>query len=229
MLLTRRLFPTGLLEGSVRATDELLKRINEGGDVSELTTPEFSEFLRESVKAKEDGTKASIRFGKENEGEVGIRDVWLWLGPQSAFAPSVGKFGGLLHNETTLDSKSRTLLLQLPFTSIITPQSPSSSSDTSPGSGGGYGTPLALEAEQGLRIGVDIEFKGPVICTYGENQSIQIRTTVVRFVSQAFDKCVCTSTEDRNRRIFGIRDGIRWRIADLDYVWSSGNFLADRP
>lgn len=115
-----------------------------------------------------------------------------------------------MKSKDTHDPKSKTLFLQLPFSSIVQTH--------------GQDTPLALQSESGLQIAIDIEIHGHFKYAYRGEEMTQERKAVVRFVSQAFEGKRCDSTEEKNERIFSIRDNIRWKIADIDYVWSSANF-----
>lgn len=44
------------------------------------------------------------------------------------------------------------------------------------------------------------------------------RACVVRYSSQHFTPQRCDNDDDRNRRIFDIRERIKWRITDVDYA-----------
>lgn len=210
-LLTRSAFPEKFINGGLLAFEEFLRRLRIGEDTTELLTPEFSKFLYDHLGSTtapsnlEDG--ASISNPKD--GQITIRDAWLFIGNPSSFAHSLGKFGGLVSSTDTHDPKSKTLFLQLPFTSIVQHF--------------GQDTPLALQVESGLQLAIDIEIKGDFRFSYKGEDMTEKRTVVVRFMSQTFGPKTCVSTEDKNRRIFSIRDNIRWSIADIDYVWSSKN------
>ncbi|CCG84949.1 protein of unknown function [Taphrina deformans PYCC 5710] len=194
MLLTRSVFPEKFINGSLLAFEEFLRRLRVGEDTTDLLTPEFSKLLYDHLGSTtapsnlEDGASIS----SPNDGQITIRDAWLFLGKPSLFAHSLGKFGGLL-----------------PFTSIVQ----TSQQDT----------PLALQAESGIQLAVDIEIQGDFRFGFKGEEMSERRVAVVRFMSQAFGPKACVSTEDKNRRIFSIRDNIRWSIADIDYVWSSKN------
>lgn len=174
-------------------------------------TADFAKLLyshlgsRSNPSNLEDGASVSL----SKDGSVTIRDAWLFIGPPSSFAQSQGLFGGLVKTKDTHDPKSKTLFLQLPFSSIVQTQ--------------GQDTPLALQAESGLQIAVDIEIRGHFKYEYRGEEMTQERITVVRYVSQAFEGKRCESTEEKNERIFSIRDNIRWKIGDIDYIWSGTN------
>lgn len=211
-LLTRTVFPEKFINGSFLAFEEFLRRLRVGEDTKDLLTPEFAKILYEHLGSTtipsnlEDG--ASISSPKD--GAISIRDAWLFIGPPSAFAQSTGKFGGILRSKDTHDPKSKTLFLQLPYTSIIQVSN--------------QDTPLALQAESGLQVVVDVEIRGTFRFEFRGEEMSEERTTVVRFASQFFGPQPCSDTEAKNRRIFSIRDNISWSIADVDYIWSSQNF-----
>ena len=182
-----------------------------GEDTTNLLTPQFAKLLYSHLGSStkpsnmEDGAAISLT----KDGAITIRDAWIFMGPPSIFATSIDQFGGLMKSEDTHDPKSKTLFLQLPFTSIVQMNDQE--------------TPLSLQAEAGLQVAVDIEIRGKFAYAFRGEEMTQSRTAVVRFVSQAFEGQKCHSTEDKNKRIFNIRDNIQWRIADIDYIWSSEN------
>lgn len=209
-LLTRTAFPERFMDGSVLAFQEFLRKLNTGKDTSELLTPEFSKFLYQYLGSHEEpkNLEDCACVWLTEKGNISIRDVWLFLGPPNRFAQSKGKFGGLIKSKDTEDPKSKTLFLQLPFTSIV-----QTSRDA---------TPLALHADSGLQIAVDVEIRAKFKFEFQGEEMTQDRVSVVRFLSQAFEGGTYTDTESRNRRIFSIRDKISWRISDIDYCWSTG-------
>lgn len=212
MLLTSTVFPQRFMDGSLYAFEEFLRRLRVGEDTTELLTPDFAKMLYDHLG--EASKPANIEDGAwialSKDGSMTIRDAWIFLGKPSSFSQSKGMYGGLLKSKDTHDPKSKTLFLQLPFTSVIQSQE--------------HDVPLALQAEEGLQVAVDIQIKGTFKFGYKGEEMTQDRTAVVRFMSQAFEGRICNTTEDKNRRIFSIRDSIRWSIADIDYTWSERNW-----
>lgn len=210
--MTRNTFPEKFIHGSLLAFEEFLRRLKAGEDNTELLTPEFAKFLYDYLgdpqKPSNLEDEASISLTKD--GAITIRDAWLFIGPPAAFAHGTGKFGGLVKSEDTHNPKSKTLFLQLPYTTIIQTEN--------------QDTPLALQADGGLQLAIDIEVRGKFKYNFRGEEMTQDRTAVVRFMSQAFEGKRCDTTEQKNQRICKIRDSIRWQIADIDYVWSSSNF-----
>ena len=213
MLLTRSVFPGQFIGGSLYAFEELLRRLNKGEDATELLTPQFAKVVYDHLgdpKAPSNVTdKATISLSKG--GSMGIRDAWIFLGNPASFAQEQGKWGGLVKSKDTHDPNSNTLFVQLPFTSVVQTKD--------------VDVPLALHAEEGLQVAVDVQINGTFKFTYQEEEMTQDRMAVVRFMSQPFTGRSCKTNEERNKRIFQIRDSLQWSIADIDYIWSDRNWI----
>lgn len=207
------MFPNAFLSNASIAFREFLRRLSLGEDTSGLLTPEFSRFLYDYLGSIDSPSnvvaRASIQVPVDAYLKAEIRDVWLHMGPPGRFAPSLGKFGGLIKSADAVDPKSMIKFIQLPFTSLMHTDS--------------QAPPMSLSAEAGLQITVDVEMRTKFRFGYQDAEMNEHRSSVVRFQSQAFEAKRCADIESRNQRIFAIRENLRWKIADIDYTWSKGD------
>lgn len=212
--MTRPTFPERFYGGALVGLTEFLRRLKDGEDARELLTPEFADFLYGYIESVDSTNILADKIYidcPQTGGAMRIRDAWIFIGNAAAFASSIGMFGGALSTKPVQHtSSSSKRIIQLPFVSIV----------------GGSSTQIdvTLEAEEGLQLAVDVAIKGDFKYGFRGDEMSEERTTVVRFMSQVFEPKKCSTTQERNRRIFSIRNSIRWSIADIDYVWSQDNF-----
>ncbi|BFZ58419.1 hypothetical protein PYCC9005_005481 [Savitreella phatthalungensis] len=214
MLLTRETFPRQFVAGAVVAFEEFLRRCScttpDDRDISALCDPGLTSLLQPYL-AGDRPEEPSIKLISKG-GQVGIKDVWLLLGEESAFDGDARHFDrGLLQTREAMDPRSSTGILQLPFTSAVQRD---------------RDLPvLALESAGGLRIHIDVAFEGKFEYGYEGEVLEQQRSAVVRFSSQHFGPArgPLETAEQRTRRILELRDTIQWRISDVDYVVSGAS------
>lgn len=169
MLLTRPTFPQNFIGGALLGFEEFLRRLSSDNaaerDVSDMCGESLTEMLQPLLEDGAAAREGSPGISLVNKGgKIGVRDCWLFIGPESAFHKEKQSGGGLIRTAEVKDPNSPVTFIQLPYTSVVQRERDIQ--------------PLGLECEAGMQVHVDIEFSGDFEYRYAGETMTQSETSL---------------------------------------------------